>query len=129
MAARPRSQGAASRGFAPVLADLPARRLLLVALLNAAPVAVTSTLFLFFVESRLQAPGWEGPLLLLFFLSAAAAAPVWARLARAHGEKRMLLTGMALAVVAFGFAATLGPGDICPSRSSASPRARRWGPT
>ena len=99
-------------GFAAVLADMPARRLLIVALLNAAPVAVTSTLFLFFVESRLQAPGWEGPFLLLFFLSAAAAAPVWARLARAHGEKRMLITGMVLAVVAFGFAATLGPGDL-----------------
>jgi glycoside/pentoside/hexuronide:cation symporter, GPH family len=49
---------------------------------------------------------------LLFFLSAAAAAPVWARLARAHGEKRMLLTGMVVAVAAFAFAATLGPGDL-----------------
>ncbi len=101
-------------GFLTVLADQSARRLLIVALLNAAPVAVSSTLFLFFVESRLQAPGWEGPLLLLFFLSAAAAAPLWARLARAQGEKRMLLTGMALAVVAFGFAAFLGPGDVLP---------------
>jgi glycoside/pentoside/hexuronide:cation symporter, GPH family len=41
-----------------VLADPLARRLLLLALVNAAPVAVTSTLFLFFVESRLAAPGW-----------------------------------------------------------------------
>jgi glycoside/pentoside/hexuronide:cation symporter, GPH family len=108
------SPGAAFAGFTAVLVDLPARRLLLVALLNAAPVAVTSTLFLFFVESRLAAPGWEGPLLLLFFLSAAAAAPVWAKAARSYGEKRMLLTGMVLAVIAFGFAATLGPGDIWP---------------
>lgn len=97
-----------------VLADPIARRLLLVALLNATPVAVTSTLFLFFVESRLAAPGWEGPLLLLFFLSAAAAAPVWGRLARAFGEKRMLLAGMVLSIVAFGFAATLGAGDVAP---------------
>jgi len=101
-------------GFGTVLSDMPARRLLIVALLNAAPVAVSSTLFLFFVESRLAAPGWEGPLLLLFFLSAAIAAPFWARAARSYGEKRMLLTGMALAVVAFGFAATLGPGDVLP---------------
>jgi glycoside/pentoside/hexuronide:cation symporter, GPH family len=108
------TQAPALAGFGAVLADMPARRLLIVALLNAAPVAVTSTLFLFFVESRLQAPGWEGPFLLLFFLSAAAAAPVWARLARTRGEKRMLITGMVLAVVAFGFAATLGPGDLIP---------------
>ncbi len=108
------SPAPALAGFVAVLSDMPARRLLIVALLNAAPVAVTSTLFLFFVESRLQAPGWEGPFLLLFFLSAAAAAPVWARLARRHGEKRMLLTGMVLAVIAFAFAATLGPGDLLP---------------
>ena len=101
-------------GFRAVLSDHQARRLLIVALLNAAPVAVSSTLFLFFVESRLAAPGWEGPLLLLFFLSAAAAAPLWARAARSYGEKRMLITGMVLAIIAFGFAATLGPGDVWP---------------
>ncbi|MBK1634318.1 MFS transporter [Rhodovulum adriaticum] len=97
-----------------VLADPIARRLLLVALLNATPVAVTSTLFLFFVESRLAAPGWEGPLLLLFFLAAAASAPLWGRLAQRLGAKRTLLSGMVLSIVAFGFAATLGAGDLVP---------------
>ncbi len=98
-------------GFRTVLADPLARRLLLIALVNATPVAVTSTLFLFFVESRLQAPGMEGPLLLLFFLAAAVSAPFWGRAAQAYGQKRTLLAGMALSIVAFGFAATLGPGD------------------
>ncbi|TNF57555.1 MAG: sugar:cation symporter [Rhodobacteraceae bacterium] len=98
-------------GWRPVLADPLARRLLAIALVNAAPVAVTSTLFLFFVESRLAAPGWEGPLLLLFFLSAAAAAPLWGRLAEVHGPKRVLILAMCLAILAFGFALTLGPGD------------------
>jgi GPH family glycoside/pentoside/hexuronide:cation symporter len=97
--------------FAAVLRDAVARRLLVVALLNAAPVAVSSTLFLFYVESRLAAPGWEGPLLLLFFLSAAAAVPVWAQLAAKLGEKRVLTGAMGLAVIAFSFAALLGPGD------------------
>jgi GPH family glycoside/pentoside/hexuronide:cation symporter len=63
-----RSTGvAAATGFGPVLADPIARKLLLIALVNAAPVAVSSTLFLFYVEIALQAPGWEGALLLLFF--------------------------------------------------------------
>lgn len=105
------AQGGAFDGFGAVLRDPTARRLLGVAFLNAAPVAVSSTLFLFFVESRLAAPGWEGPLLLLFFLSAAASAPVWAALARRRGEKPMLLVGMTLAIVAFAGAALLGPGD------------------
>ncbi len=95
-----------------VLADPLSRRLLLLALVNATPVAVTSTLFLFFVESRLAAPGAEGPLLLLFFLSAAASTPVWSRLAARFGEKPVLLAGMALAVLSFAFAATFGAGDV-----------------
>lgn len=99
-------------GFRPVLRDPVARRLLLVALANAAPVAVTSTLFLFFVESRLEAPGWQGPFLLLFFLSAALAAPFWGAAAERHGTRRVLIFGMVVSIVAFAVAVTLGAGDI-----------------
>ncbi|WP_371225605.1 MFS transporter [Roseovarius sp. 2305UL8-3] len=99
-------------GFAPVLRDPVARRLLLVALVNAAPVAVSSTLFLFFVESRLNASGMEGSFLLLFFLSAALAAPFWGRVAERYGAKQVLLIAMLLSIVAFAAAVTLGAGDI-----------------
>ncbi|MDJ0858316.1 MAG: MFS transporter [Dinoroseobacter sp.] len=99
-------------GFGVVLGDRQARRLLVLALVNATPVAITSTLFLFFVESRLQAPGMEGPLLLLFFLSAAASAPLWGRVARRIGAKRALLIGMLVAIVTFIGAASLSAGDI-----------------
>ena len=99
-------------GFGVVLADPVARRLLLVALVNAAPVAISSTLFLFFVESRLDAPGAEGPLLLLFFLAAAASAPIWAKLATRHGPRTVLLWGMVLAIAAFSGAVFLGAGDV-----------------
>ena len=98
--------------FRPALADPLARRLLLIALLNAAPVAVTSTLFLFFVESRLALPGWEGPLLLLFFLAAAASTPLWSLLARRHGPKPTLLVAMTLAIASFLWTLTLGSGDL-----------------
>lgn len=103
---------APSTGFATVLKDRITRRLLLIALLNAAPVAVSSTLFLFYVERALEAPGWEGPLLLLFFLSAAAAAPFWSMLAERFGGKQVLLVAMVLGIVAFGGALFLGPGDV-----------------
>ncbi|WP_299786092.1 MFS transporter [uncultured Marivita sp.] len=102
---------APSAGFGVVLKDQISRRLLLIALVNAAPVAVSSTLFLFFVESRLDAPGWEGPLLLLFFVSAAAAAPLWGALAERIGAKAALLAAMVLAIIAFSFAMLLGSGD------------------
>ena len=98
-------------GFRAVLADPVARRLLLVALMNAAPVAVSSTLFLFYVESVLEAPGWEGPLLLLFFLAAALSASIWTRAAARFGARAMLLSAMALAIAAFSVVLLLGPGD------------------
>ncbi len=116
-AMRPEWRGASApgRGLASgvrtVLQDVIARRLLLIALVNAAPVAVSSTLFLFYVESRLDAPGWEGPLLLLFFLSAAASAPLWGRLAERHGPKNVLIFAMLVAIPGFGGAVFLGPGD------------------
>lgn len=90
------------------------RRLLAIALINGTPVAVTSTLFLFFVESRLGSLGWEGPLLLLFFLSAASAAPVWTAVARRIGEKRTLLTAMGVSIAAFAWALKMGDGDLVP---------------
>lgn len=109
-----RGSVAAGGGITPILRDPMARRLLLIALLNATPVAVTSTLFLFFVESRLEAPGWEGPLLLLFFLAAAFSAPLWSRVAQSYGAKTTLMFGMGLAIIAFAGASVLTAGDVLP---------------
>jgi len=106
------TQGVApGAGFGVVLRDALARRLLLIALVNAAPVAVSSTLFLFYVESRLEAPGFEGALLLIFFLSAAVAAPFWSQLAERYGVKTILILAMVLAILSFGLTFALGPGD------------------
>lgn len=99
-------------GFGVVLGDAPARMLLLIALVNAAPVAITSTLFLFYVELALQATGWQGPLLLLFFLSAACAAPLWGKLAERFGSYRTLTVAMWLGIVTFGGTLFLGAGDL-----------------
>jgi glycoside/pentoside/hexuronide:cation symporter, GPH family len=100
--------------FRAILADRGARWLIALALVNAAPVAVSSTLFLFYVESRLAAPGLEGPLLILFFLAAAASVPGWSRAARVAGPKPVLLGAMTMSILAFATAAFLGPGDALP---------------
>jgi GPH family glycoside/pentoside/hexuronide:cation symporter len=106
---RPRLPGLQT--FRPVLADKTARKLLLLALINSAPVAVTSTLFLFFVESKLGLAGYEGAFLLLFFLSAAICAPVWTHLGTRFEEKPVLLAGMTLSIVAFLGALSLDAGQ------------------
>lgn len=95
-----------------ILSDRLTRRLLILALVNATPLAVSSTLFLFFVESRLGGAGWEGPLLVLFFLAAALSAPLWSLLASRWGAKRTLLIAMVIAVISFGFALTLQTGEM-----------------
>jgi GPH family glycoside/pentoside/hexuronide:cation symporter len=59
----------------------------------------------------LDAQGWEGPLLVLFFLAAAVSAPMWSALAQRFGTKRVLLAAMVLAVASFGVTLTLGAGD------------------
>lgn len=94
--------------------DAQARRLLLLALVNATPLAVSSTLFLFYVESALGAVGWEGALLVLFFLAAACSSPLWSKLAGRYGEKPVLLAAMSLAIISFGYTYTLSTGDVIP---------------
>lgn len=100
------------QAFRPALADPEARRLLILSFVNSVPVAVTSTLFLFFVESRLEAPAMAGPLLLLFFAAAGVSAPFWSALARRTSARGALLIGMALAVTSFLWAGLLEGGDV-----------------
>lgn len=95
-----------------VMAHRPIYLLLLIGLLNTAPLAVSSTLFLFFVEARLEAPQAAGPLLVVFFLSAALAVPGWALLAQRIGARRALLWAMGLAMIGFSFATLLEAGDV-----------------
>jgi GPH family glycoside/pentoside/hexuronide:cation symporter len=97
-----------------LLGDPVLRRLLIVGLLNAAPAAVSASLFLFFVQYRLGSPSAAGPLLLIFFLAAAISVPFWLGVARIKGAKWTLLVGMVLSVAAFSFAILLGDGDVLP---------------
>lgn len=86
--------------------------LLLLALVNSLPVAITSTLFLFFVEDRLMLTGMAGGLLILFFFSAGLSVPLWAALSRRIGRKQVLLIAMPLAIASFVGAAILPPGNL-----------------
>lgn len=94
------------------LARAGALRLLLLALVNSLPVAITSTLFLFFVEDRLNLPGKAGPLLVLFFLCAGLSVPAWTWASRRLGPKAVLLIAMPVAILGFVGAAFLAPGNL-----------------
>lgn len=85
-------------------------RLLVLALINSLPVAMTSTLFLFFVEEKLGLPDLAGPFLILFFLAAGLSVPFWTRASAAYGARQVLVPAMALALLSFISAAILPPG-------------------
>ncbi|MDE2648171.1 MAG: MFS transporter [Paracoccaceae bacterium] len=95
-----------------VFKDPILKSLIIVSFLGAAPLAVTSSLFLFFVDSVLIATEYTGVLLVIFFLSAAVASPFWAILARRYNEKLILFIAMIISILSFCFVLFLGERDI-----------------
>jgi Na+/melibiose symporter-like transporter len=82
--------------------------------LNGIAAAVPATLFLFFVSDRLLLPNQAPLFLLLYFLSAALALPLWTRLAARVGESRAWLASMLLAILAFLWTSQLNAGAMLP---------------
>ena len=90
------------------------RGLLGVFLLNGIASAIPATLLLFFVNDRLQVPGYEGLFLATYFVCAALSLPLWLKVVARFGLGLSWMLGMVLSVLAFAGAALLGPGDIGP---------------
>ena len=79
---------------------------------NGIAAAIPASLFLFFVSDRLQLASYAGLFLVLYFLAAACALPLWIKLAREFGEARSWLVAMALALASFIWAANLASGSL-----------------
>ena len=94
------------------LPDIRIRPYLLLAFVNAVPVAITSTLFLFYVEHAIGSNTASGPLLLIFFGAAAVSVPVWSQLAKTTSIEWVLGIAMLGALLAFAFTFSLGEGDV-----------------
>ncbi|MFM8467435.1 MAG: MFS transporter [Oxalobacteraceae bacterium] len=90
------------------------RWLLGVFAVNGIAAAVPATLFLFFASDRLQLPGQAGLFLVLYFVSAGMALPVWAKASAVIGESRAWLLAMLLSVVVFVWTAQLEAGALLP---------------
>ena len=92
--------------------DSGLRKLLLFVFLNALPVAVTSTLYLFYVHHVLGLEALGGALLILFFLSAAFSAPFWTRWAEHYCALKMLRISMLVSILSFVWAYNLNAGEV-----------------
>lgn len=98
------------RGFSSLVRQQ--RGLLLLFLLffiNALPVAITSTLFLFYADDVLQQEQQAGFYLTVYFLAAAMAAPLWGRLIARYGQHHALVAAMLFAIISFVWAYFLTP--------------------
>ena len=98
--------------FAAIIANRPFLRLVVAFLINGFANGLPATLFIFFVNERLQAPDAVGPLLILYFICGIAGVPFWFWLGRFMPKHRVWCFGMLLAMAAFAFAPFLGPGEV-----------------
>lgn len=96
------------------LRERPFRWLLAVFAINGIAAAIPATLFMFFASDGLQLSEYAGLFLVLYFLTAALALPVWAKLATRVGEARAWLAGMLLAVATFVWTTQLDSGALVP---------------
>lgn len=94
------------------LRDKPVRALMAVFALNGVAAAIPATLFLFFVADVLARERLSGLFLATYFVSGALILPAWVRLAARIGKVPAWFASMLLAVLAFGWAVTLGEGDV-----------------
>lgn len=76
-------------------------------ILNGIAAAIPATLFLFFVNDRLQLPQYAALFLILYFVAAGCSMPLWATLARRHGEKKIWMLAMLSSALAFIWAFVL----------------------
>jgi Na+/melibiose symporter-like transporter len=88
------------------------RALFAVLIVNGVAAAIPATLFLFFVDDKLQLGTYGGLFLMLYFGAAAASMPLWVSLARRYGEARAWGAGMLLAALVFVWAYWLGAGAL-----------------
>lgn len=90
----------------------PFWRLLLAWFLNGFANGLPATLFLLFVEYRLELPGQSGILLLTYFLAAVAGLPLWLWLGKRWGKHRCWSIAMIWACLWFAYVPFLESGDF-----------------
>lgn len=87
-------------------------RLLILFALGGIAASIPASTVLFFVEDVIGRPDASGPLLAVYFVAGAAGLPLWVRLADRLGKVGAWMVAMAVAIVAFIWAALLGPGEL-----------------
>src|SRR5690606_33943281 len=104
--------GVILRDLLAALRHAPFAALLAVFAASGIAAAIPASTVLFFVADVLGAERLAGGFLVLYFVAGAAGLPLWVRIAARVGKLHAWLGAMLLSVLVFGWAATLGAGDL-----------------
>ncbi len=88
------------------------RFILLLFFFNSIPTAITSSLFMFYVEDVLQAKPQAGYMLLCFFAASGLSVAAWNRLSEHTGKWPALMGGITLSILVFIWTYGLDAGDV-----------------
>ena len=88
------------------------RRFFAVCFLTHLAAAMPGVMVLFFIRDYLGAEDLSGLFLSLYFIAGAVLMPVWVKLARVTSKQKAWLISMLLAIITFGGACVLQPGDV-----------------
>ncbi len=108
---RAQSRVGVRRGLAIMKQNGPFLRLILSYFLNGVANGLPATLFLLFVEFRLESPELAGPLLFLYLAMGVLGIPFWLWLSARWGKDRVWIGAMIWASLVFATVPLLGPGD------------------
>jgi Na+/melibiose symporter-like transporter len=88
------------------------RKLNIIYLVNGVASSIPATVVLFFIDDVLKAEAYTGAFLATYFLSGALGMLLWIKVSEKIGKKQTWLIAMAISIVTFVWAYSLGAGDI-----------------
>ncbi len=97
-----------------VYKNRPYLKLVLAYFINGAANGLPASLFIYFVNAKLNLAEYAGILLLVYFLSAILAVPVWIYLGKYLVKPKLWCLSMVYASVVFFFVIFIGDGDLIP---------------
>ncbi len=103
-----------SKGARLLLENRPFARLLAAWLLNGIANGLPASLFILFVENRLESSDQSGLLLLAYFMCGIAGLPLWLAVSRRWSKHRAWCVAMLWTSAFFAWAPFLEPGDVWP---------------
>ncbi len=108
------SIGSLLKFFRKIILDRSYSKLILAYFINGAANGMPASLFIYFVNFKLEMPQYSGLLLLVYFISAVGASPIWIYLGKHFSKSKLWCFSMIYSSFIFIFVIFVGSGDFLP---------------